>query len=64
VGREGHASRHAAPVRAVVDAVVADLDAEAWNALGIATRYYNTDLHKGCFALPNYVLDMLRNADE
>jgi len=41
-----------------------DLDDAAWNALGIATRYYNTDLHRGCFALPNYVLEMLRNADE
>ena len=30
-------------------------DADAWNALGIKTRYYNTDLHKGSFALPNYV---------
>ena len=43
---------------------VKDLDDAAWNALGIETRYYNTDLHKGCFALPNYVLEMLRNADE
>ena len=43
---------------------VKDLDDRAWNALGILTRYYNTDLHKGCFALPNYVLELLRNADE
>lgn len=38
---------------------VADLDADRWNAYGIKTRYYNTDLHKGAFALPNYVLELL-----
>ncbi len=37
-----------------------DLQAEAWNALGIATKYYNTKLHVGAFALPNYVEEMLR----
>ena len=36
-----------------------DLQADRWNALGIKTRYYNTDLHKGAFYLPNYVKDML-----
>ncbi|NLD34590.1 MAG: polyamine aminopropyltransferase [Clostridiales bacterium] len=36
-----------------------DLDGERWNALGIKTRYYNTDLHVGAFYLPNYVKDML-----
>lgn len=41
---------------------VASLDADAWNALGIKTRYYNTELHKGCFALPNYVKEMLAEA--
>ena len=34
--------------------------AERWNKLGIRTRYYNTDLHRGAFALPNYVKDLLR----
>jgi spermidine synthase len=38
---------------------VADLDADAWNALGLKTRYYNTKLHVGAFALPNYVLEIL-----
>ncbi len=33
-----------------------------WKTLGIKTRYYNTDLHKGCFALPNYVKELLKNA--
>ncbi len=36
-----------------------DVNAERWNALGIKTRYYNTDLHCGAFYLPNYVKDML-----
>ena len=26
-----------------------------WNALGLETRYYNTDLHRASFVLPNYV---------
>ena len=38
------------------------VDADRWNGLGIRTRYYNTDLHKGAFALPNYVKELLDNA--
>lgn len=38
-----------------------DLDESSWNALGLKTKYYNTSLHKGSFALPNYVKDMLNN---
>ena len=38
---------------------VEDLDEEYWNSLGIRTRYYNTELHKGCFALPSYVREMI-----
>ena len=34
-------------------------DTEKWNSLGITTRYYNTELHKGCFAIPNYVKELL-----
>lgn len=41
-----------------------DIDQQAWNSLGLATKYYNTEIHKGCFALPNYVLDLLANAGE
>ncbi|AGC68779.1 spermidine synthase SpeE [Thermoclostridium stercorarium subsp. stercorarium DSM 8532] len=40
---------------------VADLK-ENWNSLGLKTRYYNTELHRGCFALPNYVKELLENA--
>ena len=38
---------------------VENLRAAEWNALGIPTRYYNTDLHRGAFALPTYVEEML-----
>ncbi|ADY57442.1 spermidine synthase [Syntrophobotulus glycolicus DSM 8271] len=38
---------------------VGKLDEEAWNNLGLQTNYYNTELHKGCFALPNYVKALL-----
>ena len=37
---------------------------DKWNELGIKTKYYNTELHKGAFALPNYVKEMLENVDE
>lgn len=39
---------------------IKDLNAEAWEALGIATRYYNTNLHRGAFCLPTYVEEMLK----
>lgn len=48
----GFASKETHPLR--------DLDAAAWKALGIETRYYNTNLHKGCFALANYIEEELR----
>ena len=35
------------------------LDKAAWNALDIETRYYNTALHIGAFAIPNYVKELL-----
>lgn len=43
---------------------VSDLNEEAWNALGLKTKYYNTEIHKGSFALPNYVKDLLESANE
>lgn len=42
---------------------IADLQADYWNGLGLKTNYYNTELHKGCFALPNYVLELLAEKD-
>lgn len=38
---------------------VSDLKAGAWKQLGIKTRYYNTNIHKGAFYLPTYVEEML-----
>lgn len=38
---------------------VKDLKEEEWNSLGFETKYYNTEVHKGAFALPNYVKKML-----
>ncbi len=32
-----------------------------WNDLKIKTKYYNTDLHRGCFALPTYVKEKINN---
>lgn len=42
---------------------VEDIDEAAWNSLKIKTGYYNTKLHIGAFALPNYVWDMLREVE-
>lgn len=36
-----------------------DLKDGFWNALKLKTRYYNTDLHRGAFALPTYVKELL-----
>lgn len=41
---------------------VEDLNEELWNSLGLETKYYNTDLHKGSFYIPNYVKRLLDNA--
>lgn len=43
---------------------VLDLNADAWNKLGIKTDYYTTNLHKGCFALPAYVERMLADVEK
>ena len=32
---------------------------EAWENLNLKTKYYNSDIHKGAFMLPQYVKDML-----
>lgn len=47
----GFASKNLHPIE--------NLQTDKWNALRIETKYYNTDLHKGCFALPNYVKELL-----
>lgn len=43
---------------------VLNLRAKEWKALGLATRYYNTNLHRGAFALPNYVEELLEDVEE
>ncbi len=40
---------------------IKDLDADKWNKAGLKTRYYNTDLHVGAFAIPNYIKEQLEN---
>lgn len=41
-----------------------DLDAAAWEALGLKTRYYTTRLHKGAFYLPAFLEEMLMQVEE
>lgn len=43
---------------------VKDLNKKRFNSLGIKTRYYNTNLHKGAFYLPNYVEESLKDVEE
>ena len=40
---------------------IKDLDSEKWNELELETKYYNTELHKGAFSLPNYVIKLLNS---
>ncbi|MEI6131955.1 MAG: polyamine aminopropyltransferase [Bacillota bacterium] len=42
---------------------IEDLDAARWKALGLKTRYYNSKLHAGAFALPNYVEELLEDVE-
>ena len=39
------------------------VDFNRWQELKIETRYYNTNLHRGAFALPNYVEELLRDVE-
>ena len=41
-----------------------DLDAAAWMALNLQTRYYTTKLHVGAFYLPAFLENMLREVEE
>lgn len=43
---------------------VYDLQSVKWNTLGFKTKYYNTKLHAGAFALPNYVEELLRDVED
>lgn len=41
-----------------------DFNPEKWNARGIKTWYYTTNLHLGAFMLPRYVEDLLIEAEK
>lgn len=41
-----------------------DINAVKWNSLGMDTKYYNTQLHLGAFALPTYVEGLLRDVEQ
>lgn len=43
---------------------IRDLNATRWRQFGIKTKYYNTNLHKGAFYLPNYVEDLLKTSED
>ncbi|MBF4693060.1 polyamine aminopropyltransferase [Fusibacter ferrireducens] len=47
----GFASKSLDPIK--------DFKKEKWEAFGLETKYYNTDLHTGCFALPTFVKKLL-----
>ncbi|NLT14494.1 MAG: polyamine aminopropyltransferase [Clostridiales bacterium] len=42
---------------------IGDLHETQWNDLELKTQYYNTKLHVGAFALPNYVWGLLRDVE-
>lgn len=42
---------------------IGDHNVKAWEKLGIKTRYYNSKIHEGAFALPNYVLDLINHRE-
>ncbi len=52
----GFASKNIHPVK--------DLDEQYFNSLNIKTKYYNTNLHKGAFYLPNYVEEVLKRDEK
>ena len=40
-----------------------DLNKDAWNALGLKTRYYTTRLHVGAFYLPAFLEEFLKDVE-
>ncbi len=43
---------------------IKDFQKEKWEQFNLKTKYYNTDLHLGCFALPTYVREMLKKVND
>ena len=39
-------------------------NSEKWNSLNLKTKYYNTNIHKASFALPNYVIELLSHSND
>ena len=39
-------------------------NSEKWNSLNLKTKYYNTNIHKASFALPNYVIELLNHSND
>ncbi len=42
---------------------IKDFDPKRWNARGIKTEYYTTNLHRGAFMLPKYVEEILKQEE-
>ncbi len=40
---------------------VLDIQDKKWETFGLETKYYNTELHRGAFAVPNYVKKILES---
>lgn len=51
----GFASKGPHPIR--------DIQGRKWEALGLATRYYNIQLHTASFALPTFVEEMVKDVE-
>lgn len=43
---------------------IEDQNVARWKELGLKTKYYNEQLHRGAFALPNYVEEMLERYEQ
>jgi spermidine synthase len=41
---------------------IKDHKPEVWEKFGLKTKYYNSEIHKGAFALPTFVNEILENA--
>ena len=42
---------------------IKDIQKNRWKTLNMKTKYYNTEIHAGSFALPNYVEELLRDVE-
>ena len=43
---------------------IKDMRPKEWRALELDLKYYNTNLHRGAFYLPNYVEELLKNVEQ